>query len=191
MQVPKNEEARLAAVALSRILDSGEQEIYNDLTKAAAYIAGTPMALISIIDKDRQWFKARMGVGLTETPREHSFCAHAILNPHMPFLVKDAKKDERFEKNPYVVGDPHVRFYFGAPLLTDKDKALGTLCVLDTKPCEIDLKQIDALMALSRVIMKIIDIHKHVHDLNFSMSKEEVLRDIAAILASNNGELTA
>lgn len=156
------EEARLATLSLYKILDTAEEQVYDDLTKVAAYIADTPMALISIVDRDRQWFKSRVGMEATETPREYSFCAHAIKTPRIPFLVRDAKQDERFANNPLVTGAPHIRFYFGAPLLIDDQNALGSLCVIDTKPRELDLKQIEALNALSRQVMTMLHIRKDV-----------------------------
>ena len=159
------EEARLAALSLYKILDTAEEQFYDDVTKVAAYIADTPMALITMVDKDRQWFKSRVGLDATETPREYSFCAHAIKTPRVPFLVRDAQKDERFSTNPYVTGDPNVRFYFGYPLLVDDKNALGSLCVVDTKPRELDLKQVDALAALSRQVVTMLQIRKDVMQL--------------------------
>jgi len=162
MQQPQNEEARLAALQLYNILDSGEEQLYDDLTKIAAYIADTPMALISIVDRDRQWFKSRVGLDVSETKREYSFCAHAIQTPRLPLLVRDAKKDDRFAANPLVTGDPNIRFYFGAPLLMSGDNALGSLCALDTKPRELSLRQIEALTALSRQVVLMLEIRKNV-----------------------------
>jgi GAF domain-containing protein len=162
MQPLQNEESRLAALQLYQILDTGEEQVYDDLTKIAAYIADTPMALISIVDRDRQWFKSRVGIDIAETKREYSFCAHAIKTPRMPFLVRDAKRDDRFASNPLVTGDPNIRFYFGAPLLMGDKNALGSLCVLDTKPRELSLRQIEALTALSRQVVLMLEIRKNV-----------------------------
>lgn len=156
------EEARLAALSLYKILDTAEEQFYDDITKLAAYIADTPMALITMVDRDRQWFKSKVGLDATETPREYSFCAHAIKTPRVPFLVRDAKQDERFSSNPYVTGEPNVRFYFGYPLLVDDKNALGSLCVVDNKPRELDLKQVDALAALSRQVITMLNIRKDV-----------------------------
>lgn len=165
------EEARLAALSLYKILDTAEEQFYDDITKVAAYIADTPMALITMVDKDRQWFKSRVGMDATETPREYSFCAHAIKTPRVPFLVRDAQKDERFSTNPYVTGDPNVRFYFGYPLLVDDKNALGSLCVIDNKPRELDLKQVDALAALSRQVVTMLQIRKDVMQLGALIEK--------------------
>jgi two-component system NtrC family sensor kinase len=179
--IDPTEEARLAALSLYKILDTAGEQFYDDMTKVAAYIADTPMALITIVDRDRQWFKSRIGLEATETPREYSFCAHAIKTPRVPFLVRDAQKDERFSNNPYVTGDPNVRFYFGYPLLVDEKNALGSLCVLDTKPRELELKQVDALAALSRQVVTMLNIRKDVAALGdiiqkFPASKPESAR---------------
>ncbi|HYD18337.1 MAG TPA: GAF domain-containing protein [Patescibacteria group bacterium] len=156
------EKARLAALSLYKILDTAEEQVYDDLTHVAAYIARTPVALISFVDRDRQWFKSRVGIDITETPREYSFCAHAIKTPDMPLLVHDAQKDARFADNPYVTGAPGVRFYFGAPLRVDSDNALGSLCVIDTQPRDLDPSQIEALNALSRQVVTMLQIRKDV-----------------------------
>ncbi len=165
------EEARLAALSLYKILDTAEEQFYDDITKLAAYIADTPMALITMVDRDRQWFKSKIGLDGTETPREYSFCAHAIKTPRVPFLVRDAKQDERFSTNPFVTGEPNVRFYFGYPLLVDDKNALGSLCVVDTKPRELDLKQVDALAALSRQVITMLQIRKDVMALGALVEK--------------------
>lgn len=179
--IDPTEEARLAALSLYKIMDTASEQFYDDITKVAAYIADTPIALITMVDKDRQWFKSRVGLDATETPREYSFCAHAIKTPRVPFLVRDAQKDERFSSNPYVTGDPNVRFYFGYPLLVDDKNALGSLCVIDSKPRELELKQVDALAALARQVVMMLNIRKDVAALGdliqkFPASKPESAR---------------
>jgi GAF domain-containing protein len=146
---PGNEAERLRALDAYRILDTAPEPVFNDLVTVAAHICGAPMSLITLVDDSRQWFKARVGLELAETRREHAFCAHAILDT-VPLVVPDATTDSRFADNPYVVDDPSIRFYAGAPLTTPDGHALGTLCVLDCVPRELTPDQLAALQALAR-----------------------------------------
>src|SRR6185436_11166287 len=153
--LPANEEQRLEALRRYEILDTMAEQAYDDLTLLAAHIAQTPMAVISLIDRDRQWFKSKVGVAGTETPRELAFCAHAILTPDTPLLVTDATREDRFSDNDLVTGPPHIRFYFGVPLVTADEYALGTLCAIDSTPRVLSENQIQALTALSRQVIKL------------------------------------
>jgi GAF domain-containing protein len=149
---PANETARLAALERYAILDSDPEQAFEDLTLLASFICKTPIALISLVDGDRQWFKSRIGITASETSRDVAFCSTAILQTDV-FVIPDALKDERFRNNPLVVDDPHIRFYAGAPLINEEGLALGTICVVDKTPRELSPEERDALKALSRLVV--------------------------------------
>jgi GAF domain-containing protein len=162
--VPANEARRLKVLWQYEVLDTVPEEIFDDLVELASTICGAPMALISLVDESRQWFKARVGVSATETSRDVSFCAHAILQPDV-FIVPDATQDARFKENPLVVADPKIRFYAGAPLITPDGHALGTLCVLDKEPRELDANQKKALRVLARLVVTQLELRRHSKEL--------------------------
>jgi len=148
-----NEVARVAALDRYAILDSEPEQSFDDLVVLAALICNTPIAMLSLVDDHRQWFKSKFGVQVRETPREISFCALAIQHPDL-FVVPDATKDPRFRENPLVIGEPHIRFYAGAPLINEDGFALGTLCVADREPRELDPGQKEAIQALGRLALR-------------------------------------
>ncbi|WP_375500828.1 diguanylate cyclase domain-containing protein [uncultured Nostoc sp.] len=148
--LPENEAERLKVLAGYNILDTLPEEAFDDLTALAAYICKTPIALISLVDADRQWFKSKVGLKARETPRECAFCSHAILQPDDILVVPNAIKDDRFTNNPLVKGSPKIRFYAGVPLITPDGLPIGTLCVMDTIPHHPSYQQLDALRRLSR-----------------------------------------
>jgi GAF domain-containing protein len=152
MLMPANEEGRIAALQKYAILDSEPEQGFDDLTLLASYICRTPIALISLIDESRQWFKSRVGITVSETPRDIAFCSTAILSSEV-MVVPDTLKDDRFRNHPLVVSEPNIRFYAGAPLITEEGFALGTLCVIDHKPREFSPEQKEALKALSRLVL--------------------------------------
>ena len=156
--LPLNETQRLAALRKYQLLDTPPEQAFDDLTLLAAHICQTPIALISLVDETRQWFKSKIGLSTTETPRDIAFCAHAILHQDDVFEVHDAGSDPRFADNPLVAGDTHVRFYAGAPLVAADGQALGTLCVMDRTARTLTAEQRAALCALSRNVISQLDL---------------------------------
>ncbi len=149
---PANEAARLAALRQYRLLDTPPEQIFDDTAALASAICRTPIAAMVLIDGERQWLKAKVGVAIDETPREHAFCAHTVLGDEL-LVVEDARADARFADNPYVTADPAVRFYAGAPLVNPGGFALGALCVVDTEPRRLDPDQRRALGTLARQVV--------------------------------------
>lgn len=162
--IPLDEQARLEALHRICILDTPPEDAYDDLTRLAAVICNVPIATITLVDEDRQWFKAKVGVESRETPRSVSFCAHAILGNEL-FEVADAQQDERFRANPLVTGDPRIRFYAGMPIKGPSGHNLGTLCVIDRKPRQLTEADRVALRVLARQAAAHILIHQQVGEL--------------------------
>ncbi len=148
---PADEQARLQALRGLDLLDTEREEEFDELVQLASEICDAPISLISLVDSDRQWFKASVGVEFRETPRDQAFCAHAI-GQHELFMIEDATQDPRFHNNPLVTGDAHIRFYAGVPLHISATLALGTLCVVDTKPRTLTESQQNALRILARQV---------------------------------------
>ncbi|HZG51073.1 MAG TPA: ATP-binding protein [Pyrinomonadaceae bacterium] len=189
--VPCNEAERVAALLECAILDTAPEESFDDIVRLAAYICGTPIALVSLVDKSRLWFKAKVGFDASEVPRESTFCSQAILSPE-PFIIEDAAADKRSAKSPYVVSAPHVRFYAAVPLVTSDGHALGVLCVIDHIPRTLTAEQQEALHVLARQTMTQIQLRRNSNtlaELNQKLDREIAVRTRAerereALLAS-------
>jgi diguanylate cyclase (GGDEF)-like protein len=161
--IPPHEAQRLAALRAYDVLDKACWDSFDDITRLAATLTGSPTALVSLIDADRQWFMSRHGMALAETPRDQAFCAHAILDPSQPLVVPDATKDRRFSDNPLVTGAPDIRFYAGVPLISREGQALGTLCVIDQQPKKLEAHLIATLESLAQMVMTTLELRRAMH----------------------------
>lgn len=171
---------RINALKRYHILDTLPEEEFDSITELASFICGTSISLISLVDENRQWFKSHFGLETTETPREISFCGHALENPDDIFIIPDSRKDVRFQNNPLVQEDPNVIFYAGVPLVSPSGHALGTLCVIDNEPKTLSKEQIGALKSLGRQVISLFELHR----------KEIELQRANAILELKNDELS-
>src|SRR5437868_2679984 len=187
-----DEKQRLKVLWQYDVLDTVPEEVFDDLTELAARICEAPIALITLVDEDRQWFKSKIGVTINETSRDISFCGHAIEHSDL-FIVPDATLDKRFAQNPLVTSDPKIRFYAGAPLITPDGHALGTLCVIDKVPRELRPDQKQALRVLARHVMTQLELRRHSRELTRAHEEHEKiqgeLKRVHAELAEARREL--
>lgn len=179
---PSNEGQRLAALRDYHILDTASEQVYDDIARLAAHICRVPMAMISLVDDSRQWFKSRLGLLAEETPREISFCAHTILAPK-PLIVADALEDPRFADSPLVTDEPHIRFYAGFPLVSPDGAAIGTLCAVDRKPRRISDAQQQAMEALARQVMALLELRRISARLAHALEQVKTLRGLLPMCA--------
>ncbi|MDH3692195.1 MAG: GAF domain-containing protein [Gammaproteobacteria bacterium] len=177
---PKNESARLEALRAYAILDTPPEDVFDDFTLLAAFICGTPTALVSLVDDERQWFKSKHGMDADETPRDVAFCAHAILDCNV-MVIPDATKDPRFVENPLVTTNPGIQFYAGAPLITPEGHVIGALCAIDYSPRELDPRQEAALAALASQVVVQLELRRVSAALADTIAKVELLEGVIPI----------
>jgi diguanylate cyclase (GGDEF)-like protein/PAS domain S-box-containing protein len=172
--MPSNENERLLALKETGLLDTPPEEGFDSLVRLAAVICDTPVALITLVDRDRQWFKAAVGFAASETQRDIAFCAHTILQPDL-FVITDASKDERFRQHPLVTDAPGIRFYAGMPLETEEGLRIGSLCVIDRTPKELDDRQVEALKLLTRQANKQINQRRQQHQMEIGARQSQLI----------------
>ena len=180
--LPPDEPQRLAALRRYELLDSASEPSYDEIVALAAQLCGAPIALVSLVDEHRQWFKAKVGIAAAETPRDAAFCAHTILGDE-PMVVEDARADARFADNPLVTGDPGIRFYAGAPLRTADGHALGALCVIDRQPRTLTPLQRGALATLARQVVAHAELRLAAAMLAQALATEKDLQKLLPICA--------
>ena len=186
VNTPDREATRLEALRQYQILDTPSESEYDDITALAAYICDVPIALISLIDVDRQWFKSRVGLDATETPRNISFCTHAI-QAQETMIIEDALQDERFANNPLVTCAPDIRFYAGVPLITPTDQPLGTLCVIDRQPRKLSEIQIKTLEALARQVVAQLELRRVSAQLAAALDQIKIMEGLIPICSYCKG----
>lgn len=184
---PVNEKSRLAALEELELLPVIEDDSYNNITKLASFICKVPVSLITLIDKDKQWFKAKVGTEMCETDRDISYCSHAILNPDEILEVEDTREDYRFADNPYTLANPPLLFYAGMPIKSPDGIVLGTLCVLDFKPRVLDDEQKSALKSLGKQVEHLLELRRqnlHLEKMRVELKKRNSqLKDFAGIVS--------
>jgi hypothetical protein len=186
--IPQNEAERLRSLREHQLMGTLPEAVYDEITRLATELCGTPISLLTFVDENRQWFKSKQGLEATETPREYSFCAHAIVDPNEVFVVEDARYDERFEDNPLTTGDPHVVFYAGVPVKDAEGNALGSLCVIDNRPRQLTPEKLQALKALAKLVNVHIELRKVKIDLIAAKETGSTIR--ASLQALKESPLT-
>ncbi|MEM9804147.1 MAG: GAF domain-containing protein [Cyanobacteria bacterium P01_D01_bin.56] len=185
-RTPTQEAERLEALRQYEVLDTPAEQAYDDITSLAAFICDVPIALISLVDAERQWFKSKVGLSVHETSRDISFCAHAILNKSI-MVVKDALLDDRFTNNPLVTRAPGIRFYAGIPLVTPQGHSIGTLCVIDRQPRDLSEHQIKTIEALARQVVMQLELQRVSSQLAKALDKIKLMGGLIPICSYCKG----
>jgi GAF domain-containing protein len=185
-KVAPREAARLEALKDYRILDTEAEQSYDDITFLAAQLCEVPIALISLVDADRQWFKSRFGLDVSETSRDVSFCAHAILGDKT-LVVKDAREDERFRDNALVCSEPNIVFYAGVPLCTPSGARIGSLCVIDRRPRDLSGVQIRSLETLAHQVVLQLELKRVTDQLASALQRIDVMEQLIPICSYCKG----
>jgi GAF domain-containing protein len=172
---------RVNALREYAIMDTTPETGFDDISRLTSFICDTPIATVTLLDLHRQWFKAKVGLDSSEGPIEHAFCAHTIKQEDL-FIVPDAEKDDRFAQNPLVTGAPYIRFYAGAPLVTPEGVPIGTLCAIDRKPRELTGEQKEALAALARQVMMMMELRRTVKALDVALAEQRAAEAEVATL---------
>jgi GAF domain-containing protein len=178
--LPVDEPSRLLALDRYEVLDTEPEQTFDDIARIASFVCRTPMSAVTLIDRDRQWFKSSVGLSVCETPRDDAFCAHTILSTEM-MVIEDATQDPRFRDNPMVTGSPNIRFYAGAPLVTTDNFALGSLCVVDCSPRRLSVDERTTLLALSRLVMSELELRRLSRDLAHAVREVKNLTGLVPI----------
>ena len=186
VETSTQEARRLEALRQYNILDTPAEQAYDDITALAAFICDAPIALVSLVARDRQWFKSKVGIEVSETGRDVSFCAHAILDK-IPLVVSDALEDDRFVNNPLVTCAPNIRFYAGIPLITPSGEAIGTLCVIDHQPRSLSDKQLQTLEALARQVVMQLELKRVSTQLAASLERIKLMEGLIPICSYCKG----
>ncbi len=173
---PVDEPERLSDLLGYGLLDTEHEEEYDSVARVITLVFDVPIAIVNLLDRDRQWFKASVGMDVSETPREVAFCAHTILDPAHPLVVKDALEDPRFEDNPLVLGPPRIRFYAGMPLVTPRGHAVGTIAAIDQVPHEVTDRQMDALRSLATLVVGQMELRRGMADLLKAARDRDIAR---------------
>lgn len=181
--IPDHEDARVRDLRSYRVLDTDPEQAYDDIVALASYLVGAPASMISLLDSDRQWFKARKGVEHEQTPRKRSFCAHLVGRSKEPMVVEDTTQDPRYKENPMVLGDPGIRFYAGFPLVSPEGHVLGSLCVIDTEPRSLAEEEEQMLRALSRQVMTLLNQRRRIEHLEDRMGASQA----GSVLSGDSG----